>query len=75
MHGANRTRQIRTKIRKRAMNGMVYQTKMGKTNQTRGRVVIQTNGTNIAKDLEIIVHPHQNHRKSSVFSNRDFHLS
>lgn len=72
MHGAIRTRQIRTKIRKRAMNGMAYQTKMGKTNQTRGQAVVQTNGTNIAKEVETIVHPHQNHRKYSDFK-KDFH--
>lgn len=63
MHGAIRTRQIRTKVRRRAMNGMVYQTKMGKMNQTPGRVVIQTNDTNIARELEIIVRPPQKHRK------------
>lgn len=63
MHGAIRTRQMRTKIRRKAMNGMVYQTKMGKMNQTHGRVVIQTNDTNIVKELEIIAHLLQNHRK------------
>lgn len=63
MHGAIRTRQMRTKIRRRAMNGMVYQTKMGKMIQTPGRVVIQTNDTNIARVLEIIVRPPQKHRK------------
>lgn len=65
MHGAIRTRQMRTKIRRRAMNGMVYQTKMGKMNQIHGRVVIQANDTNIVKEPEIIAHPLQNHRKFS----------
>lgn len=67
MHGPIRTRQIQTKVRRRAMNGMVFQTKMGKMNQTRGRVVVQINDTNIVRELEITVHPLQNHRKSLEF--------
>lgn len=63
MLGATRMRQAQTKIRKRVMNGMVYlRMKMDKKNRIHGRVVIQTNGTNIVKIPAIIVHLHQNRK-------------
>lgn len=63
MPGATHTRQIQIKLHKSLMNGMAYQMKMDKRNRTRGRVAVPINGTNIVKDLAIIVHQHPNHRK------------
>lgn len=71
--GAIRIRQILTKIRKRAMNGMVCRTKMDKMIRTHGPVVTQINDTNTVKGQAIIVLRLQNHRKFNGLLFISFH--
>lgn len=75
MPGAIHIRQARTKMLRKAMNGMVYRTKTDKKSQIHGQVVVQINDTHIViKDLAVIVHPLQNHRKFDNASKESFEI-